>query len=332
MNAAVQIEGLKRNNIGDVLQALAVLDHLPSAPVVLDRENLLSAFDRGDLLYFANGWLMHDFSKFPPPENLRPVYASVHFSNAAILQRRANVLHFKKHGPIGARDQKTLFMLRAAGIPSYYSGCFTAGLNSRPCGSTNLGLLVVDGVDHRLSDSAVEVIGSRLGMKPHRISHDPESANLSFDEYAVKSFARAEKLLQAYCSSSMVVTTKIHCALPCLAMGVPVILLHPTPSEERLAPAAEFLKVVDLKNLDKLCRKDAEPLNAQKLRARKEWIARFIAAAMECGGNPVAKSPEYAALRARAALESRLWSFALRACHRLGIQKQRLAKIIDVNH
>ncbi len=95
MNAAVQIEGLKRNNIGDVLQALAVLDHLPSAPVVLDRENLMSAFDRGDLLYFANGWLMHDFSKFPPPENLRPVYASVHFSNAAILQRRANVLHLK---------------------------------------------------------------------------------------------------------------------------------------------------------------------------------------------------------------------------------------------
>lgn len=53
MKNAVQIEGLKRNNIGDVLQAVAVADHLPETPLVLDRENLPSASNLGPLLFSA---------------------------------------------------------------------------------------------------------------------------------------------------------------------------------------------------------------------------------------------------------------------------------------
>lgn len=329
MSIAVQIEGLRRNNIGDVLQAIAVADYLPKAPAVLDREDLPRASDLGKLLLFANGWYMHDYSRFPPPPNLIPIYASVHFSNAAILQKRENIEHFKKHGPIGSRDRKTLFMLRAAGIPSYYSGCFTAALKPRSSGRAIEGMLVVDGVDHKLPDSAVEKIGHRLGMQPRRVSHDPYGNGLPFYQYAEKSFAHAEELLRAYCGSKMVVTTKIHCALPCLAMGVPVVLVHPNPSEERLAPAAEFLKVVDQNKLDKLDCYDAIVLQPEKLRARQKWVADFISAAVECGGNPVANSPKFAPLKAKAARDSRLWFLTLRACHRLGIQKQRLAKIID---
>lgn len=329
MNIAVQIEGLKRNNIGDVLQAVAVADHLPDPPLVFDRENLAAVPSRERLLFFANGWYMHDYAKFPPPPNLVPIYASVHFSNAAILQRRENIEHFKKYGPIGARDRKTLFMLRAAGIPSYYSGCFTAGLKPRVGGTAERRLMVVDGVDHKLPDSAVEEIGCRLGMRPHKISHDPVGTNLTFEEYVTQSFARADELLRTYCSSEIVVTTKIHCALPCMAMGVPVVLVHPDPSEERLAPAAEFLKVVDLKALSSLNRSDALLRKPDNLKSRQNWIARFISAGITCGGNPVARSVDFAALKRKAILESRFWFFALRACHRLGIQKQRLAKIID---
>lgn len=329
MNIAVQIEALKRNNIGDVLQAVAVADHLPDPPLVLDRENLAAAASRERLLFFANGWYMHDYAKFPPPPNLVPIYVSVHFSNAAILQKRENIAHFKEHGPIGARDRKTLFMLRAAGIPSYYSGCFTAGIKRRSGAETESRLIVVDGIDHKLPDGAVQEIGRRLGMTPHRMSHDPVEIDLTFEEYAKESFTRAAELLRTYCSSQLVVTTKIHCALPCVAMGVPVVLVHPDPSEERLAPAAEFLKVVDLKALSSLNRGDAILRKPENLMARQNWIARFISAGTTCGGNPVARSADFTALKRKAILESRFWFFALRACHRLGIQKQRLAKIID---
>jgi hypothetical protein len=330
MKNAVQIEGLKRNNIGDVLQAIAVADHLPEPPLVLDRENLHSASCLGPLLFFANGWYMHDYSKFPPPPNLVPVYASVHFSNAAILQDRRNVRHFKTHGPIGARDRTTLFMLRAAGIPSYYSGCFTTGIKRRGSSSQpDGGLLVVDGIDHPLSDTAVETIGRRLGMQPRRISHDPDGPDLPFEDYARESLLRADGLLRTYCSSASVVTTKIHCALPCLAMGVPVILVHPNPAEERLAPAAEFLKVVSLERLESLHAGDSRLLNAGKLQQRREWIFRFISEAVACGGNPVRLSPSFASLRAKARAQTVFWSAALRACHRLGIQRHRLGKIFD---
>lgn len=328
MKTAVQIEGLKRNNIGDVFQAIAVADHLPEAPLVLNRENLAAASSRGHILFFANGWYMHDYSGFPPPPNLVPIYASVHFSNATILQDPRNVQHLKKHSPIGARDHKTLFMLRAAGIPSYYSGCFTAGIKPRACTTEKKGLIVVDGIDHPLSDVAVETIGHRLGMDPSRISHDPEGTGLSFNQYASESLSQAEELLRAYCSSQCVVTTKIHCALPCLAMGVPVILVHPNPAEERLAPAAEFLEVVPLDRLDLLGPQHARLLKPEKLRQKQEWIHRFISASKACEANPVAHCSAFARLKAKALTETCFWFVALRVFYRLGIQRQRLEKII----
>jgi len=328
MRIAVQIEGLKRNNIGDVFQAIAVTDHLREAPLVLDRENLVAASKFGRTLFFANGWYMHDYSGFPPPPNLVPIYASMHFSNAAILQDPQSVQHLKRHSPIGARDQKTLFMLRAAGIPSYYSGCFTAGIKPRACATERKGLIVVDGIDHPLSDVAVDAIGHRLGMNPRRISHDPEGIDLPFEQYVRETFSRADELLRAYCSSQCVVTTKIHCALPCLAMGVPVILVHPNPAEERLAPAAEFLRVVPLDRLDLLRPHHARHLDPEKLRRRQDWIERFISEAMACEANPIEHSSSFAWLRAKAWTETCFWFVALRVFYRLGIQQRRLEKII----
>jgi hypothetical protein len=37
---------------------------------------------------------------------------------------------------------------------------------------------------------------------------------------------RAEELLRTYSGAKLVITTRLHCAMPCLAMGTPVILLR----------------------------------------------------------------------------------------------------------
>jgi hypothetical protein len=152
MRIAIQIEGTKRNNMGDVFQAVAVADCLPRIDLVLDRENLSAAADCGELLLIANGWYMHDFANFPPPSNITPVYSSVHFSSSEMLARSEVREHLRRFGPIGARDIKTLAMLRAARIPSYYSGCFTAAIVRRESTDSagSASLLVVDGIDHPL--------------------------------------------------------------------------------------------------------------------------------------------------------------------------------------
>lgn len=51
-----------------------------------------------------------------------------------------------------------------------------------------------------------------------------------------------ESLLKAYQGASLVVTSRLHVALPCLALGTPVILLHPEIFEkDRLGTYLEYV-------------------------------------------------------------------------------------------
>jgi hypothetical protein len=61
-------------------------------------------------------------------------------------------------------------------------------------------------------------------------------------------FARAEDLLLKYSSANFVVTSRIHCALPCLGIGTPVLYVEnqrqPETSWCRLSGLRELLHVV----------------------------------------------------------------------------------------
>lgn len=329
MKIAVQIEGTKRNNIGDVFQAMAAADNLPRVDLYLDRENLQSASNEGPILLIANGWYMHDYSAFPPPENITPVYASVHFSGSQILASECNREHFRKYGPVGARDYKTLFMLRAAGIPSYFSGCFTLGLKPRPEGGRKRQLLVVDGVDHPLKDEELQRLSSVFGCEAEHLSNDPLSVKGDFGAYTKSALQQAEQTLSTYCSATHVVTTKIHCALPCMAMGVPVTLVHPHPEEERLAPARRFLEVYPTNQIERISKDPMGPGTVRRIRKAQAWLQDFIAGAARCGGNPVLHSSQYAMLAARSRIDSWFTHKGLKAAYSLGISKGRLGKIYD---
>lgn len=325
----IQIEGLKRNNIGDVFQAIAVSDHLSSVDIVVDRENYTKYRDEGKLLLIANGWYMHNYGNFPPPVNIKPIYSSVHFSNTEILKFRRNRDHFRQFGPIGARDQKTLWMLRAANIPSYYSGCFTIGIKRRKPLETKNDLLIVDGIDHPLTAKQVQRISSALKLPGRRVSHDPPARELPFADYQTVAMSHANKLLRNYCSAKCVVTTKIHCALPCMAMGVPVILVHPNPKEERLAAVKEFMPIVGMKSIGELSIEMAKMSDSKRIKKKKKFIQIFISESERYSGNPVALSPRFRGLRIRSKLETMATYVALRILYKGGIQKRRLEKVMN---
>ena len=168
-------------------------------------------------------------------------------------------------------------------------------------------------------------------MKPIRVTHDPPSIDLAFRDYIDSAFKHAESLLEKYCEASLVVTTKIHCALPCLAMGVTVILIHPNPHEERLAPAREFLPVMSLSKLNSLrtMRVPAIAIRNKALVRRKKQVKNFLTQALHYHGNPVALSPDYRALRCRAYFFTYLWYFAFKFCILIGLKKDRLRKIMS---
>jgi hypothetical protein len=111
-------------------------------------------------------------------------------------------------------------------------------------------------------------------------------------------------------------------------MGVPVILVHSNPSEERLAPAKEFLAVLSLAKLNRLDPKIVHRRRSRRLLRRQEWIRRFLRDASISGGNPVALSRNYVGLRLRAKVLSGLWYLAFRVCLIAGFQRHRLRKIM----
>ena len=63
----------------------------------------------------------------------------------------------------------------------------------------------------------------------------------SSNKYSQK-FWQAEELLSRYAKAQLVITSRLHCALPCLAMGTPVIFIHPKYHEDtRFAGLREIL-------------------------------------------------------------------------------------------
>ncbi|WMJ73264.1 polysaccharide pyruvyl transferase family protein [Cytophagaceae bacterium ABcell3] len=311
MNYYYQIEGHLRNNIGDVLQGMVAKRFLPGNARVADREALADLNDKGKLLLIANGWYMHSFDKFPPPENVSPVYASVHIANSALLLSTEVRAHFKKHSPIGCRDKKTLKLFLGWGIPAYYSGCLTTTCVPRTSVIPTTGdVLLVDNVDHPIPED-VRIKLERLAGKPlTSISHNPPDISGTIEEYAQKSEQHMESLLTKYCNAELLITTKIHCALPCLGMGVKVLFIHPNPLEERLEPLSQFIEIISYEDVKKMDSLEVPVVNQDVLNRRKKFLSDFVSKAIEVGYNPLAKpdSFSYAFIN----LKSRVLAFLFR--------------------
>jgi hypothetical protein len=143
------------------------------------------------------------------------------------MLRGAGADYLRRHGPIGARDPATLAALRARGIDAYHSGCLTLTLERDPCAPRDAGVVACD-----LDPDAVTVLEQRTGRPVAVTTHiAPEP------RAPAARLAAAERLLDLYARAELVVTTRLHCALPCLAFGTPVLFVTPWPQHDRLEPA-----------------------------------------------------------------------------------------------
>ena len=278
MNYFYVVEGVIRNNIGDVLQGIVAKAFLPEKSIAVDREALLEMPNEDKSLLIANGWYMHTFDKFPPPKNINPIYISVHIANSQLLADPLVRKHFAEHAPIGCRDAKTLKLFLGWGIPAYYSSCLTITTQSRtPISKEGNGqYLLVDNVDHPVPNDIIDKVEKLFDKKLIRVSHDPPDTSGDFQSYVNRAELRMEELLKQYCEASLVITTKIHCALPCLGMGARVLFIHPNPRDPRLATVKEFLQVISYDDLLKMDKVVLPKVNVKKLQKRKALLTYIV--------------------------------------------------------
>jgi hypothetical protein len=330
-----QIEGLLRNNIGDVLQGMVAKPFLPASSSVVDREALGDIEKEEQGLLIANGWYMHSFDNFPPPDNITPVYVSVHVANSQLLVSERVRAHFRKHAPIGCRDTKTLKLFLGWGIPAYYSGCLTITCQQRaPIEHVNNGdILLVDNVDHPIPANVKEKLEKLLNKPLKSISHNPPVTSGSLQDYNAAVEKYMNHLLEQYCKASLVITTKIHCALPCLGMGANVMLIHPNPGDPRLDTVNEFLDTISYQQIlesETLCKPVVKQRNLVK---RKRFIERIVKKSVEKGTNIIG-SPDtmnFRIIKLRSEVSALFYKRAIRVMYKMGIMKEQIRRVYQLN-
>ena len=246
-------------NIGDYIQSLAARQFLPHVDTLIERDSITDY--QGDRVrVIMNGWWQIYKGNAVPSKQIDPLYVSIHITNPQDVPPET-IEHFKQHEPIGCRDYSTMNFLHEQGVDAYFSGCMTLTLGKTyavpPEKRTNTIYYVnfdpnifVNHVKSKLfmtvkltprnvRNRLHEIIQTIPGHAECRRVYRDHSAPLSLP--VEERFRIADQYLRDYARAKLVVTTKIHCALPCAGMGVPVILIMTNPHDARFGGIKELL-------------------------------------------------------------------------------------------
>lgn len=212
-------------NIGDDIQTYAA-SLLVDNPIFCDRERLDELSNNTRLL--CNGWFMENAQHWPPSEVVNPLFISFHISNKnkELMTSHRAIEYYKRYQPIGCRDHHTLNLLKSLKVEAYFSGCLTLTIPKYE-GSRGDEILFVDVLRTNYTNNyrktiVKNIIPNAYKDKVRFVSHFSEDLK-TLD--AKTRIAQAKQMLDRYAKAKLVFTSLIHCALPCIALGTPVVFV-----------------------------------------------------------------------------------------------------------
>lgn len=245
-------ENQRTFNVGDYIQSLAAKQFLPKVDHFINREKL-AEYQGDDIQLIMNGWFTHNTTNWVPAKKIHPLLVSFHINNTAApnMLSMKGINFLKQNQPVGCRDHFTVEQLKAKGIDAYFSGCMTLTLDSYKVDDSERGddIYIVDPLygfpnKQRIFYDVRSVLRSvRNGEIFNMHVKDQFMQQIFTEEFLAKAhyveqelpartyteeqkFAMAEDLLHKYARAKLVITSRIHCALPCLALGTPVIYIN----------------------------------------------------------------------------------------------------------
>lgn len=242
---------MNTQNLGDDIQAYASAQFLPSVDYMVDRETIddFKSDDDTPVAVIMNAWYMWSKWRWPPSKDVLPKFLAVHYTDPELEVLDGSPVknefltglgkeYLNAHGPIGCRDTHTVDMLQSMGIDAYFSGCMTLTLpkmkGKKPekeyiC-AVDVGARAEKKIRELLQDTDIEV-------KFMTSKKDYRNATASWEER--KAFV--EDTLTTYQNAKCVVTRRLHCALPCLAMDVPVLMVKKDLDAIRFHPYYDWM-------------------------------------------------------------------------------------------
>lgn len=245
------------DNIGDDIQSYAQSRFLPRIDYMIDREKIEQFIPNKKeyVCTIMNAWYIHDKYNFNFSPYIYPLWISMFFKRFpyedgityGIDYLNENVISdLKKYSPVGARDIHTKKIFDDLKIDNYFSGCMTLTLEKFPKIKKSDYIVTVG-----LKDEEIGYIQSKTKREVKIVKQDVPYGSFSNETWEQRK-ERVEELLKLYQGAHMVITTKLHCSLPCLALETPVLLLYDKSfpeNEDRIGTYLEYLNHINREEL-----------------------------------------------------------------------------------
>lgn len=240
-------------NIGDNLMSLAIrkiyqkmgIDNEDIIDIYVSRESDAYVYDKflndgntnpneynlddydGDeyVLLPIAAFIEYDFVRenwFPLPSKFIPVWVGVHCIAPDSISEFLSA--YKHREIIGCRDVRTMENLRKAGLEAYTLGCLSIQAVDRREETEEQNKVFLVDVPIKIRNFMPSELLEISEEMHHEYTAD---GSMSVKERAELEMKVLEKQLDTYKKyAKLVVTSKLHCALPCIAMGIPTIVVR----------------------------------------------------------------------------------------------------------
>ena len=210
-------------NFGDHLQNIVIKDlykymNISEDEIVCLDFNKISTYDGEYIVLPINQAISHNLNSFLS-HKIIPVFLGISRDTTAITEDEERYLN--QFSPIGCRDQSIFDFLVKKNIPCYLSGCITLTMNARK-------QQPIDGVPYVIEAPEYAINNMPLEMKKKAYF----SENTFYGTYnelvgdgTLEEYIRA-RYQDIKEHASVVITSRMHIASPCIGMGVPVVLVR----------------------------------------------------------------------------------------------------------
>lgn len=152
---------------------------------------------------------------------IHPIFFGFALKDSFLLKKE--IEYFKKHEPILCRDEFTKNVFTDYGVEAYISGCLSSVFprrNNEECNQRDKYYFV--DVKDKFIDMLPEHIRKNAVITSQNIRIESErDFNVEWSEE--KTWERLEEYKR---NAKMMITSKLHCMIPCSAMGIPTIAVN----------------------------------------------------------------------------------------------------------
>lgn len=232
-------------NLGDNIQSVATEALLPKVITRFNRDTLALADWRDDIQLIMNGWFSHNPEMcLPKSPKIHPVFWGFHITDWntswEYFSRKPVTNYLKSYEPIGCRDPYTAERLSMLGIETFVSYCLTLTLPHRDKSNNADKIIVVD-VPHILLPATLQ---EQAYYSTHYIP-----GNL---RETIKRIYATNLLNRYKHEAKLVITSRLHCLLPCIAMGIPVVFFN-NSTDYRVSWVKDLgVKIYNTNSIDKV--------------------------------------------------------------------------------